>query len=242
MHYAYSLQLYRFDFDTSFFNSSARIEDFNEGVQYNINYRYGSCTVQPINATDSTAVATDSDGTFHLEGIKEHFLRQDQYVYTYEGISQVRDVDTESWISSRTNEVLNQRTNFSGFIQVFYTSNWSIVNGFNSTFNMSVPWRVILDGNFTYRFDNGTVSQFYQRNEYNMLEFQTSEPDYDPFDASVCFGVDQYTLLRLTLPLPDGTPYTSLDHSLLRTRIRLALSQAVNVPATRFAGIIVSVY
>jgi len=83
---------------------------------------------------------------------------------------------------------------------------------------MSVPWRVILDGNFTYRLANGTISQFKQHNEYNMLEFQVAEPDYDPFDASVCFGVNQFTLLRLTLPLPDGTSYTSIDHSLLRTR------------------------
>jgi len=85
--------------------------------------------VLPINATDSTAVATDFEGKFHLEGIKEHFLRQDLYTYTYEGISQVRDVDTESWISLRNNEVLTNRINFTGFLQVFYTSNWNIVNG-----------------------------------------------------------------------------------------------------------------
>ena len=241
-HYGYSLQLYRLDYDSSFFNSTAVIEDFNEGVQYNINYRYGSCSVLPINATDSTAVATDSDGRYNLDGIKEHFLRQDQYTYTYEGISQVRDVDTESWISLRNNEVINSRNNFTGFLQVFYTSDWNIVNGFNSTSNMSVPWRVVLDGNFAHRFDNGTISQFKQRNEYNMLEFQVAEPDYDPFDASICFGVNQFTLLRLTLPLPDGTPYTSIDHSLLRTRIRLALSQATNISPTRFAGINVSIY
>jgi len=198
--------------------------------------------VRPINATDSTALATDSDGRYHLEGIKEHFLRQDQFMYTYEGISQVRDVDTESWISQRNNEPLNSRTNFTGFIQVFYTSNWNIVNGFNGTSNMSVPWRVVLDGNFTYRLDNGTIVPYTLRNEYNMLEFQVPEPDYDPFDASICFGVNQFTLLRLTLPLPDGTPYTSIDHSLLRTRIRLALSQATNISPTRLAGINVSIY
>ena len=196
--------------------------------------------MQPINATNSIAVATDSDGTFHLEGIKEHFLRQDEYVYTYEGISQVRDVDTESWISIRDNAVLTERINFTGFIQVFQTFNWSIVNDFNSTSNMPVPWKVILDGNFTYQLDNGTVSSFYRRNEYNQLEFQTAEPDYDPFDVSVCFGVNQYTLLGLNLLLPDGTPYTSLDHTLLRAKIRLALSQAANVPPTRLGGINVS--
>jgi len=196
--------------------------------------------VQPINATNSIAAAANSNGTFHLEGIKEHFLRQDENVYTYEGISQVRDVDTESWISMLDNTELTERINFTGFIQVFQTYNWSIVNGFNSTFNMSVPWRVIVDGNFTYQFENGTVSSSYNRNEYNMLEFQTAEPSYDPYDVSVCFGVDQYTLLRLNLPLPDGTPYTSLDHTLLRARIRLSLSQAANVPATRLGGINVS--
>ena len=93
----------------------------------------------------------------------------------------------------------------------------------------------MVDGNFT------TVGSVYQRIMYEVLEFKTSEPDYDPFDVSVCFGVDQYTLLRLTLPLPDGTPYTSLDHSLLRARNRLALSEAANIPATRLGGINLSV-
>ena len=121
------------------------------------------------------------------------------------------------------------------------SSIWSIATGLNSSSNMSVPWRVVVDGNFTYRLPNGTVGSIYQRIAYEMLEFMTSEPDYDPFDVSVCFGVDQYTLLRLTLLLPDGTPYTSVDRSLLRARIRLALSEAANIPATRLGGINVSV-
>jgi len=179
-----------------------------------------------------------------LQGFKDHLQRQDQYNYTYEGFSRVRDVDTESWISLRNNQPLNHNTNFTGFFQIFATrsSIWSIATGINSTSNMSIPWRVIVDGNFTYRSPNGIVSSKYQRLWYNMLEFKTSEPDFDPFDVSVCFGVDQYTSLRLTLQLPDGTPYTSLDHTLLRARIRLALSQAASVPATRIGGIHVSVY
>jgi len=80
----------------------------------------------------------------------------------------------------------------------------------------------------------------HRRLEYSMLEFKASEPEYDPFDVAVCFGPDQYTLLQLTLPLPSGVPYTSLDHSLLKTRIRLALSQAANIPPTRVGGIDVS--
>jgi len=140
-------------------------------------------------------------------------------------------------------EGLNDYSNFTGFFQIFATQSsiWSIATGINSTSNMSVPWRVVVDGNFTYWFPNGTEHSVYQSLGYDMLEFKTSEPDYDPFDVSVCFGVDQYTLLRLTLPLPDGTPYTSLDHTLLRARIRLALSRAAKIPATRLGGINVSV-
>ena len=235
--------MYRVDYATGYFNSSTIIEDFNEGVQYLINYRYGTCVVNPINASSTSAV-TYSNGSIYLEGLKKHFFRQNQYNYTYEGFSQVRDVDTESWISLRDNETFSGGTCFTnGFAQIYYiAANWSIALGLNTTSNMTVPWKIVLDGNFTYKFGDITRGPFYQKVGYNMLEFKTSEPDYDPFDVSVCFGIDQYTLLRLTLPLPDGTPYTSLDHTLLRARIRLALSQAVNIPATRLGAIEVNVY
>ena len=85
----------------------------------------------------------------------------------------------------------------------------------------------MLDGDFNFQLPNGTMGSVYQRVGYKMLENKTSEPDYDPFDVSVCFGVGQY------IHITDGTPYASIDHSLLRARIRLALSQAANLPATR---------
>ena len=227
------------DYDTVYINSFAIIEDFNEGVQYFVNYHHGNCTVNPINAS-STSTVVDSNGRFHLQGLKDHFYRQDQFNYSYEGFSQVRDVDTESWLSLRDNQTFSGGTYFTnGFVQIYYVAaNWSISTGLNSTSgNMTIPWRIVLDGNFTYRFGKMTYGPVFQRLVYDMLEFKTSEPDYDPFDVSVCFGIGQYTLLRLTLPLPDGIPYTSIDHSLLRTRIRLALSQAANIPATRLGAV-----
>ena len=211
-------------------------------MQYAIDSRFGTCSTGPINASSAAAVR-DANGTFHLQGLKDHFSRQDQYNYTYEGLSRVRGVDTESWISLRNSQPLSNTVNFTGFFQLFSTLSppWTVATGINSSSNMTVPWRAVIDGTFSNVSSNGTTGLVYQRLTYDMLEFKTSEPDYDPFDVSVCFGVGQYTLLRLTLPLPDGAPYTSIDHSLLRTRIRLALSRAANIPATRLGGVNVSV-
>ena len=241
-YYIQSQQLYRIDFNIGFRNATTLIEDFNEGVQYYINSRYGSCSMAPITALNSTAVAEDTDGTLHLEGLKEHFLRRDTSDYSYEGVSQLRDVDTESWISLRSNQRLNNRSIFiDGYIQVYYTQNtWSVASSFDSSSNSSVPWEYIVAGAFSYRLDNGTWITTNGTNVYHVLEFQTVEPDFDVFDASICFGVDQYSFLSLILPLPAGTLLTSLDHTQLKSKVRMALSQAVNIPASRIGGIHVS--
>ena len=95
-------------------------------------------------------------------------------------------------------------------------------------------------GNYTYRSDNGTWVTFNDTSVYHVLEFQTVELDFDVFDASICFDVDQHSYLSLTLPLPAGVLFTSLDHTLLKSKVRTALSQAVNIPASRIGGIHVS--
>jgi len=234
--------LYRIDFNIGFPNSTILIEDFNEGVQYYINDRYGSCFITPINAINSTGVTVDPDGTLHLETIKEHFLRVNDSSYVYEGVSRLRDVDTESWISLRDYQVFDNRTILTdGYIQVYYTRpGWSVSTSLNKSSNMSVPWRYVVAGNYTYQLDNGTWVSNYYTNSYHVLEFQTVEPDFDVFDVSICFGIDRYSFLRLTLPLPAGTFLTSLDHTLLKSKVRMALSQAVNIPASRIGGIHVS--
>ena len=241
-YYIQSQQLFRIDLNIGFPNATIFIEDFNEGVQYYINSRYGSCSIAPITAVNSTAVAEDADGTLHLEGLKEHFLRRNASEYSYEGVSQLRDVDTESWISLRSNQALSNRSIFiDGYIQVYYTQNtWSVASSFDSSSNNSVPWEFIVAGTFSYRLDNGTWMTNNSTNIYHVLEFQTVEPDFDVFDTSICFGVDQHSFLSLTLPLPAGTLLTSLDHTQLKSKVRMALSQAVNIPASRIGGIHVS--
>ena len=243
VYYIYSQQLYRIDISAGFPNSTILIEDFNEGVQYYINRRYGTCSIAPINATYSSAVSVFPKGTLHLENLKEHFLREDDYNYTYEGVSRLRGVDTESWISLRDYHVFNNNRTIltDGYIQVYYTHpNWSVYTSLNGSSSMSVLWEFVVAGNFTYQLDNGTWTSDYNTNSYHVLEFQTVEPDFDVFDASICFGIDQYSYLRLTLPLPAGTLLTSLDHTLVKSKVRMALSQAVNIPASRIGGIHVS--
>ena len=242
VYYIYSQQLYRIDISTGFPNETVLIEDFNEGVQYFINNRYGSCSISPINPANSSAVAVYPNGTLHLEGLKRHFLRQNDSAYSYEGMSRLRDVDTESWITFLNNEVFSNRTILTdGYVQVYYTRpNWSVTSSYNSYSNMTVPWEYVVVGNYTHRADNGTWVTFNDTSVYHVLEFQTVEPDFDVFDASICFGVDQHSFLSLTLPLLAGVLFTSIDHTLLKSKVRMALSQAVNIPASRIGSIHVS--
>ena len=241
LYYIYSQQLYRIDINTGFPNASVLIEDFNEGVEYFINNRYGSCDISPI-TNYSAAIAMYPNGTLHLEGLREHFLRENDSSYVYEGVSQLRDVDTESWISLIDHQVLDNRTILTdGYVQVYYTHpNWSIISSLNSWSNMSVPWQFVVSNNYTYQLDNGTWVTYSDTLAYHVLEFQTVELDFDVFDVSICFGLGQYSRFRLTLPLPAGTSLASVDQTLLKSKVRMALSQAVNVPASRIGGIRVS--
>ena len=242
MYYILSQNLYRIDLNIGFPNVTILIEDFSDGVQYYINRRYGTCSISPISVANSTAVAEDPDGTLHLEGLREHFLRRNESSYSYEGVSRVRDVDAESWISLRDYQVFNNRTTFAnGYIQVYYTQDtWNITSSFGSSSNTPVPWEFVVSGTYSYRLYNGTTVTYNTTNRYHILDYQSTEPDFDAFDASICFGVGQYTYLRLTLPLPAGTPLTSIDHTQLKSKVRMALSNAVNIPASRIGGIRVS--
>ena len=206
-------------------------------MRYNINSRYGSCTIVSINAINSAASEVGNDGAVHLQSIKNHFLRQEGYNYTYEGISRVRNVDTESWISLRDREVFNNYSVLTdGYIQVFYKlPSWSITYGYNRTTNTSVPWRFVIAGNFSLLSQEENAT--YHFITYEVLESRTEEPDFDLFDVSVCYSIDQYTTLQLALPLPNSVNYTSIDHSLLRSRVRSAFALAANVSASRFGGI-----
>lgn len=227
--------MYRLDHDQSFTNTTAIIQDFNEGVQYSINSRYDSCSILPINATDSSSVEIGIDGKLHLQTIKNHFFQKDKYKYVYEGVSQVRRVDTESWISLRDHEVFNDigvLTN--GYLEVFYTlPSWNIFSGLNKTTNIPVPWRFVIAGQKANSSTYFIVTK-------EVLEFRVVEPNFDVFDASVCFSFDQYTVLRLILPLPNYVSYSSMDHSLLRSRVRISICQAVNISASRIGAINVS--
>ena len=57
------------------------------------------------------------------------------------------------------------------------------------------------------------------------------------FDVSVCFGLGQHSHFRLMLPLPGGTSFASVDHTLLKSKVRAALSQAVSVAASRIGSL-----
>ena len=241
-YYIYSQQLYRVDINTGFPSATVLIEDFNEGVQYFINNRYGSCSISPINTTYSVAVGMYPNGTLRLQRLRERYKRENDSSYVYEGVSRLRDVDTESWISLIDRQAFDSRTIFTdGYIQVYYTHpSWSFVSSSNSYSNMSVPWQYIVSGTYTYQLDNGTWVTYNGTNEYHVLEFQTVEPDFDVFDVSICFGLGRRSQFWLTLPLPAGTSLASIDHTLLKSRVRTALSQAVNIPASRIGSLYVS--
>ena len=241
-YYFYSQQLYRLDTNFGFRNASILIEDFNEGVQYFINNRYGSCSISPINATYGIAVATYPNGTMYLQRLRELYIRENDSSYVYEGVSRVRGVDTESWILLIDRRAFDNRTIFSdGYLQAYYTHpSWSVSSSLSSYSNMSVPWHYVVSGTYTYQSDNGTWMRYNSTNEYHELEFQMVEPDFDVFDVSVCFGLNQYSHFNVTLPLPAGTSLVSIDHTQLKSKVRAALSQAVNVPASRIGRLYVS--
>ena len=227
--YDYNHSLFRFDtyYDGSFGGPAQPItiiHDLTASVQYVIGNQINFCVAQPLqdSAPYFWDIATDDGGTLQLVSPNNFFFRGNKYNYTYQGASNIRGVDVDSWVSYRSFEQIAGIFNLTNaYYQVFFTRpGWSFPT-VQSVTNQPVPWHIVINGTVSTvnRTDNSTISYF-TTFQMNLYEFSTEESPYDAFDISSCSAPDDYYTVVLFIPGNE----TGIDFGQLKRNIRTSVS------------------
>lgn len=232
-------RLFRFDF---FYNGrfggepgpATLIHDFNLDVQYFINRRLRSCSVSPINTTFGFDVEVGDDGLPQLKSPSDLFLLSNEFNYSYEGVSNVRGVDVDSWVSIRDFQRFSANSFLTdGLYEVFFTRPEWTVSTLNGNGNRDpVPWRLKVSGVFNFTV-NGTTNVTDLTAVYDLFGFSVEEPSFDAFDTSVCFAPTEYHILTLAVPGNNS----GVDLRQLRRNVRLAIADFADIPPLQIGNI-----
>ena len=200
------------------------IHDISSSVQYVIGNQIRFCLPQSLQeATYFWDLATNDDGTVELVSPNGLFFRGSQYNYTYQGATNIRGVDVDSWVSYREFESFSTLVNLSNaYYQVFYTRpGWSFYNVQSATTD-PVPWRIVINGTVSTRqnMTDDTIITYNSTFRMDLFEFSTDEPPYDAFDVSSCSAPDDYYVMVLLIPGNENY----IDFGRLRRNIRTGVS------------------
>ena len=194
------------------------IHDFNLETQYIINKQYNNCSVSAITPDSPFFDITVTDGMPRLSSPSELFLLSNEFNYSYEGVSTIRGVDVDSWISYREFETLRNSNLTDATYEVFFTRpDWSFQSASSPASSTPIPWRVRLSGVST--FMNSTTNLTESSNfssTFDLFGFNVGEPDLDVFDTSVCINSSEYYILNILLRAVGS----DVDFSLLRRNVR----------------------
>ena len=210
-------------------------------MQYSINTRIHTCSIYDLSliAPYFPDASFNDDGSFQLISPEGLFFLGNEFNYSYEGVSNVRGVDVDSWVSVRDFERVAGAINLTDAVyEVFFTRPGWIYSTDRSISSDPVPWRI--------KFTTGMLSILITDNvtTYNIDEFQrdffdfsTEEPPYDVFDISSCSKPDDFYTVALIIPGQEK----GLDFGQLRRNIRMSVSNYTGLRPLQIGNIQVSV-
>ena len=216
------------------------IHDLSTSVQYVVGKQVISCSAQPLEdlAPYFFDITSDDNGTLQLVSPNNIFFLGDEFNYSYEGVSNVRGVDVDSWVSVRDFEKVAGAINLTNTIyEVFFTRPGWVYSTDHSINTDPVPWRIKTTGtvmflNFT---DNSTVS-LNSTFELDFFDFSTDEPPFDAFDISSCSVPDDFYTMILILPGQEK----GIDFGQLRRNIRTSVANYTGLRPLQVGNIQVS--
>ena len=219
------------------------IHDFNTSVQYQVGTRVHSCTATPLKqvAPYYFDIATGDDGTLQIVSPNDFFFLGNEFNYSYEGVSRVRGVDVDSWVSVRDFERVTSSINLTDVIyEVFFTRPGVAYATDRSVNTGPVLWRIVITGTVNFGpFGNSSAGNV-SLNPFVMdfFDFSTEEPPYDAFDISSCSEPDDfYTMVMIIRGREE-----SLDFGQLRRNIRTSVSNYTGLRPLQIGNIQVSMY
>ena len=180
------------------------IHDFSTSVQYVVNNRVLGCSAQRLEQASPFFfdITTGEGDSLQLVSPNNFFFLGSEFNYSYEGVSNIRGVDVDSWVSVRDFERVSPAVNLTnGIYEVFFTRpEWYYING-DAVNTDPLPWRVKFSGtvNFLNTSDNST-RMINQTFVLDFFAFSTDEPSYDAFDVSSCSAPDDFYVLVMFIP------------------------------------------
>ena len=217
------------------------IHDFSTSVQYVVNNEVLECSAQSLDNASPYFydIATDEDGV-QLVSPNNFFFLGSEFNYSYEGVSNIRGVDVDSWVSVRDFERVSAAVNLTnGVYEVFFTRpEWYHITG-SGVNRDPVPWRIKYTGTVNYlNASDNTTAMINQTFEMDFFAFSTDEPPYDAFDVASCSAPDDYYTLVLFIPRQEET----INLAQLRRNIRMGVSNFTGVRPLQIGNIQVSNY
>ena len=202
------------------------IRDSAHNIDYIINRQLSNCTVIPHNdeAAYFQSLEGNSDLLAQLVTPADLLNFTQQFEYAYEGVTNIRGVDVDAWISIQPMGILRftigEVVVRNGTLELFFTRpGWRITSDRTVTTD-PVIWRIRISGDLllTNGRTNSATSGFYSA-MYNIFDFSSEEPDFDVFDVSACFSPSEYHVLSLAVPGQQQ----GLNFSQLRKNLRSAI-------------------
>lgn len=204
------------------------VQDFNVGSQYSVNANFQNCTIQKITTANSFFDSTvGTDGQLHLRSPRDLFLASSMFNFTYEGVSMVRGIAVDVWISPREFQSFFN-ANVTNGVYIIYISRPG--QRISSEFGITTDPVIVqaqYNGFARVRLRNGTIMENNLTATFSVYDFSSVEPSLDVYDTTVCLLPSDYVTLRFSLPLK------ARSSNLFRSTIRSALfnySKQINIP------------
>ena len=219
------------------------IRDSAHNIDYIINRQLSNCTVIPHNdeAAYFQSLEGNSDLLAQLVTPADLLNFTQQFEYAYEGVTNIRGVDVDAWISIQPMGILRftigEVVVRNGTLELFFTRpGWRITSDRTVTTD-PVIWRIRISGDLllTNGRTNSATSGFYSA-MYNIFDFSSEEPDFDVFDVSACFSPSEYHVLSLAVPGQQQ----GLNFSQLRKNLRSAIVDYSKIQPLQVGNIQVS--
>ena len=238
--YDLEAQLFRADYysDGQFYLPTGPftyIQDFNLETQYTINRQLQNCSINPIKPEKSFDAVVE-DGVARLASPSDYLLLSNEFNYSYEGVSTVRGVEVESWISYREFEELATVNLTDTIYEIFFTRpGWKLETLTSAADTAdSTLWRLKLTGTITFVNSSTNLTQTQNfSSTYDFFGFSSGAPDLDVFDTSVCFPPSEYYIVTMLLPVDN----VQVDFSQLRRNVRSSVSSFTNVRPLQIGNI-----
>ena len=209
-------------------------------MQYVVNNRVSDCNAQSLkdSAPFFFDITTDVSDTLQLVSPNNFFFLGSEFNYSYEGVSNIRGVDVDSWVSVRNFEKFTGAINFTDIIyEVFFTRPDWVYTTDRSINTDPVPWRIVIDGTLNFpNFNDSSITKYNTTLEMDFFDFSTEEPPYDAFDISTCSAPDDFYTMILIIPGQER----GIDFGQLRRNIRMSVSNYTGLRPLQIGNIQVS--